>query len=273
MVWNAVVRTYRGSEVVSVVRPVLVVLVVVHLVVLCLVLLVNLRTWLLDYSTTNVATAGRSQLRNIILRQRLTLVILDRFVLTRINGSASRPSFVGHFVLVIWTSLFERFPLLVINLTVAIARHVGTPLLIQMMTHFILCGISRSSVLISFPLPRLSCGTQTEIWKRVIWSLLVVRWRDLLTSVIFGILNSVFVRLALLRLIGCIPPEIVSSFWVNGVIRLVRIPDTRVDIGALHVLHGVRTSVIVVQHRQIVDFSKFFGTFTLNHISYNNLKL
>ena len=67
MVWNAVVRTYRGSEVVSVVRPVLVVLVVVHLVVLCLVLLVNLRTWLLDYSTTNVATAGRSQLRNIIL--------------------------------------------------------------------------------------------------------------------------------------------------------------------------------------------------------------
>ena len=100
-----------------------------------------------------------------------------------------------------------------------------------------------------------------------------MRWRDLLGSVIFGILNSVFVRLALLRLIGCIPPEIVSSFWVNGVIRLVRIPDTRVDIGALHMLRCVRTSVIVVQHRQIVDFSKFFGTFTLNHISYNNLKL
>ena len=199
-------------------------------------------------------------------------MILDRFVLTRINGSASWPSFVGHLVLVIWTSLFERFPLLVINLTVAIAGHVGTSFLIQMVTHFILCGISRSSVLLSFPLTWLSCRTQTEIWKRMIWSLLVVRWRYFL-AVIFGILNSVFVRLALLRLIGCIPSEIVSSFRVNGVIRLVGITDTRVNVGTLLVLHGVRTTVVVMQHRQIVDFSKLFGTFALNHISYNNLKL
>ena len=90
---------------------------------------------------------------------------------------------------------------------------------------------------------------------------------------IFGILNSVFVRLALLRLIGCIPSEIVSSFRVNGVIRLVGITDTRVNVGTLLVLHGVRTTVVVMQHRQIVDFSKLFGTFALNHISYNNLKL
>jgi hypothetical protein len=100
----------------------------------------------------------------------------------------------------------------------------------------------------------------------------MMRWRYFF-PVIFGILNSVFVRLTLLRLIRSISSKIVSSFRINCVIGLVGISNTGVDISTLHVLHGVRTIVIVMQHRQIIDFSKLFGTFALNHIIYNNLKL
>ena len=192
-------------------------------------------------------------------------MVFNRFILTWIDRTTSRSSFVSHFVLVIRTSLFQRFPLLIINLTVAITRHVGTSFLIQMMTHFILSGISRSNILLSFSLPRLSSWTQTEIWKRMIRSLLVMRWRNFFTM-IFGILNSVFVGLTFLRLIRCISSEIVSCFRINCIIWLVRITDTGVNIGALSVLHAVRTVVIIMQDWQIVYFPKLFGTFALNHI-------
>ena len=192
-------------------------------------------------------------------------MVFNRFILTRIDRSTSGSSFVCHFVLVIRTSLFQRFPLLIINLTVAITRHVGTSFLIQMMTHLILSSISRSNILLSFSLPRLSSWTQTEIWKRVIWSLLVMRWRNFFTM-IFGILNSVFVWLTFLRLIGCISSEIISCFRINCIIWLVGITNTGVNIGALGVLHAVRTVVIIMQDWQIVYFPKLFGTFALNHI-------
>ena len=172
-------------------------------------------------------------------------MVFNRFILTWIDRTTSWSSFVGHFVLVIWTSLLQRFPLLIINLTVAITRHVGTSFLIQMMTHLILRSIARSNILLSFSLPRLSSWTQTKIWKRVIWSLLVMRWRNFF-PMIFGILNSVFVRLTFLRLIRCISSEIVPCFRVNCIIWLVGITDTGVNIGALGVLHAVRTVVIIM---------------------------
>jgi uncharacterized membrane protein YhhN len=56
-VLNSIIRTHGRSEIISVVRPVLVMLVVVHLMHLLLVLLVNLGSRLLDYSATNIAPA------------------------------------------------------------------------------------------------------------------------------------------------------------------------------------------------------------------------
>jgi hypothetical protein len=199
-------------------------------------------------------------------------MVFNRFILTWIDRSTSRPCFVGHLVLVIRTSLFQGFPLLIINLTVAITRHVGTSFLIQMMTHLKLICICRSNILISFSLSRLRRWTQTKIRKRVIWPLLMMRWRYFL-PMIFGILNSVFVSLTFLRLIGCISSEVIPRFRINCVIWLVRITNTGVVIRTLDVLHAVWTVVIVMQNRQIVYFSKLFGTFALNHYIYNNLKL
>ena len=184
-------------------------------------------SWLLNDPSSAYVSTGRSELWNVILLHGLTrrgmiTILFHRFILTWVNRSSSWACFIDGmicFVSIIWRSLFQRFTLLIVDLTVSISWHVWTSFICSLVMILLIYATWRNMCINSLSLARNWRQTKILEWM-VTTTLLLMRWNFFVVT--FTIMNWSFLD-CFARLIWRISPKEITSFWILLVITVVSI--------------------------------------------------